>query len=272
MKKNRDSLPLSGRVFGKLSLEEESALLRASIDDQDLFNQLANDEEERVLLRDPAVRRQMIDATHGAGTSLAAQLRAWWTLGRGLSIASFAVAVIVLMVVVQRSAFESRGLPHGPTVTTSSTGGVGSRAAVLSPDLGARLFQYRRSQQADGVELVLSSSNLRIGDRFRLRFRVSEPLRVIVVERRSDGSVTQLYPWMTDSAASVRANQDVFIPPSGQGEMRLAGPPGKRTVRLLAFSDSGEPVESLLRSGSAESPAYVVDREYELLGAPEGRP
>lgn len=245
-------------------------MLRASIDDQDLFNQLADDEEERVLLLEASVRRKMIEATHGEETSLAARFRAWWTLGRGVAVVSIAVASIALMVTIQRSAVERLTIPDDLELTTSSSHSDRSLAGSLDPDLGARLFQFPQSPQTNAVELLLSTPALRIGDTFRLRFRVSEPLRVIVVERRPDGSFVQLYPWMISSVTSIAANEEVFIPPSGQGDLRVAGPAGRRTVRLLAFPDSAGGIDLSAGNGFVESPEYVVEREYNVLSATGG--
>jgi hypothetical protein len=73
---------LGGYATGTLTPAENEALMRAALEDQELFNALADDEVLRRYLGDPAFRQDLLKATARR------QVRAWWYAGASAAAAA----------------------------------------------------------------------------------------------------------------------------------------------------------------------------------------
>jgi len=93
---------LGGFAADTLTTEERKLLYSAVLQDQELFNAMADEQALKELLADPIVRRRLLQALHGAGTSRAGGSLSWldWfkrpsslALAGGLATAIFAVVL-----------------------------------------------------------------------------------------------------------------------------------------------------------------------------------
>ena len=86
----------------------------------------------------------------------------------------------------------------------------------------------------------------------------------LLLDRVGDLSVVRLFPNKFMSSTLVRGPQTVFVPPAGQGNMIVAGPPGLHELRLIIVP----PDVNLdpLSTGSWSDRATVVTRDYRVLG------
>jgi hypothetical protein len=92
---------LGGFASNTLAAEERTRLYQAALQDQQLFNALADEQALKELLADPAVRRRLVQALQQPGISGAGGSLSWWTWFRrpaglayagGLAAALFAIA------------------------------------------------------------------------------------------------------------------------------------------------------------------------------------
>ena len=92
---------LGGFAANTLTPEERSRLYTAALQDQQLFNALADEQALKELLADPDVRRRLLQALQQPGASESGWARPWWAWFRkpaglafagGLAAAVFAIA------------------------------------------------------------------------------------------------------------------------------------------------------------------------------------
>lgn len=88
---------LGGYAAGTLTPEEREALFAAALDDQELFNALAQEEPLRELLEEPAARAQLLRALDDAPVS-------WWRRAwrPALPLVAMAAITILMVITVQR--------------------------------------------------------------------------------------------------------------------------------------------------------------------------
>jgi Curli production assembly/transport component CsgG len=82
---------LGGYATGTLTPEENEALLRAALDDQELFDALADDEALRRYLADPSFRQDLLKATAPRKSKLAGL---GWIAALGAAAAGLTIAVL----------------------------------------------------------------------------------------------------------------------------------------------------------------------------------
>lgn len=91
---------LGGFAADTLTADEQQRLYAAALQDQHLFNALADEQALKALLADPVVRRRLLEAVRQPVTQAAEQTRPWWAWVRtpaGLAMTGgLAVALIAL--------------------------------------------------------------------------------------------------------------------------------------------------------------------------------
>jgi hypothetical protein len=166
---NKAGRLLGGHAFGSLTDEERRELYGAALEDQAMFDELAEQEPIRELLADRAVRKDLLEVLDTP--TIADKLRAF--LQRPATWADLAVTASLLAVALVATHFLSLGRVDVP------------RAASASPALLRALFDLRAGEPT-GDELRVEPG--------RLRFRVERDAQVIVASRTPAGAFVQLFP------------------------------------------------------------------------------
>jgi hypothetical protein len=121
---------LGGYATGTLTGAEREALMRAALEDQDLFNALAEEERLREMLDDPAWRRELAASLREPGRPpLASRLAAWWMRSWPLAAAGAVAALVLAAVIVRQMAPPATDyLAQAPPLESAS--GTAPAAAV----------------------------------------------------------------------------------------------------------------------------------------------
>lgn len=230
---------LGGHAFGTLTKEEERELQRAALDDQEVFDALMDDEPLREALADPAVRRELLEVLERP--TLMDRLRAW--LHQPATLGHLSVATAVMFV-----AFVGWQLVAPHPIPGVQAGTPAAAAASGGPsDLRAALFA-----------LPLRSSipaSLR-GEAPVFRLTVSAPARALVVEKKPNGSVEQLFPAPGGGS---------LVDPRAGFSFTASGGAGVHRVRILLCPPDVEPLSLDPRSLSALAARLtVIEHTYEV--------
>jgi hypothetical protein len=167
--KNPAGRLLGGHAFGILTDDERRELYAAALDDQELFDALAEQEPLREILADRSVRREMLDVLDRPTPGQ----RLWAILRRPATWADLAVAASALFLAVAGARFL--WLPP-----------VGPPGAASAPPGLLRALYDQPARKATGNELRVEGAYL--------AFRVERAARVLVVARTSTGALVQLFP------------------------------------------------------------------------------
>src|SRR5262245_62816394 len=118
MPDEQEPAPVQAYVFGKLTKQEEDALLRRALQDQDLFNELWDSADERAVLQDPVYRARLLRTLEAAPEPRGfAALWSRWTGGvRGLALAGAACLGLAAILWTYRTG--SHGVDQALSVTT----------------------------------------------------------------------------------------------------------------------------------------------------------
>jgi hypothetical protein len=232
---------LGGHVFGTLTKEEERELHLAALDDQEVFDALMDDQPLREVLADPALRRALLGVLDRP--TLMERLRGWLlqpaTVGH-LSAATTAmfVAFIGWQLVVPQ---PIPGVNTGPTPPTPLAAAPGDwRVALFTLPL--------RSVIPGSIQ----------GEPPTFHFVVTAVARGLVVEKKPNGRVEQLFPAPGGSSA---------VEPNNGIEITASQEPGVHRLRLLICPPDVEPLSLDLSSLSAlEAGLTVIERTY-VVGA-----
>lgn len=267
---------LSGYGADTLTPEEERRLALAALEDQEVFDALAEEQVLRELLSQPAARRELLAAL--ARPTLSQRMQRWGLETRPtLVMASLAVTVAAVLwlwprVEPSRPAGSGPGPQASPPApATVEMPGVSTvsrareRRAVLS-----QLFGLELRQRFD-VELRLNRAgalpSYGIGEPLRMVLTAARDCNVLIAERRSDGTFVQLFPNPAQPFPRVRAGAPYSVPPAGEPGVSVVGPAGRTSVRLVAFP-VGTDVDSLslAQLELVASALTVVEASYAVVG------
>ncbi|HLK63073.1 MAG TPA: hypothetical protein VKU19_06515 [Bryobacteraceae bacterium] len=182
-------IPLAAYLFGKLTHEEQSELMRRALSDQKVFNQLWDAVDQRELLQNPAVRARLLRRLEEPAP------RSFWSqlfgpLGRTL-LASAAVACVALILV------------QSPDRTWYGT----ERPLTLVTTPQSNLAEFFRLPARNPlhlpVDLHRSPAVFHPGDVIHATVILASPSAVFALRHDPNGSVHLVFP--SDLAAS--ANQ-----------------------------------------------------------------
>jgi hypothetical protein len=216
---------LGGWATDTLTEAERRELLRAALDDQALFDDLLQEEGLRGLLEDPAARHEILTALERPGRG--ERFRAW--LSRPATVADLATVAAVLVV-----ALVAYGVFRAPAEGTRATA-ARPAARGLSPATIARLAELPARETglaAIEVEGLPGDAGPRVhsGEALAVRVSVRAPGRVVLVERRPDGSAVQV--WAGDGPASLRLPL-AASPLAGRHLLRLVVAPSDLDLTTL---------------------------------------
>jgi hypothetical protein len=228
---------LGGHVFGTLTKDEERELYREALDDQEVFDALAEDEELREALADPALRRELVSALDRP--TLRERLRAW--LHQPATLGHLSVATAVVFV-----AFTS-WLLVAPEPLRGVLAGEGTPASQeVVPADPRRAFFALPMRTAIPVTLE--------GEGSRLRFQVPKAARALVLHRKPNGRIEQLFP-APGAGSAIALGQEIAVTASQE--------PGLHRVRLLVSPPEVEPLSLDPRAlGTVVGRLTVLERTY----------
>jgi Domain of unknown function (DUF4384) len=266
---------LGGYATGTLTKTEREALMRAALDDPALFEELVEEEDWRAALGDAdfrqGLRRRLHELAGEERTSWTDRFRVVFRLRWAISAASAVAALAVLILIRQGNLSESSQVARvvlGPSTIPAL------RAAGLLEEPGASEARIEAESRSDppaadrGVALNLDREGTRpvyrMGDRQRIGFRVPADANVLLLEERAGGSSVRLFPNRFQSSAAVSANRTILVPPAGQGDLEVDGPPGRRTLRLLIFPSDVDPLAPDVNWRQVRARARAVERNYEV--------
>ncbi len=293
-----ERLLLGGYPTNTLTRDEREALMLAASQDDELFAALVEADDLREALSDDAFRHELIRnlrvASPETEQSLWGRLRhfvsralgarggvgdpaaGWqpaprWRFGWP-AVASAALAIVAIVLI--RIGTISETSPVARIALGPGTIPALHAAGILegpSPSESRLESQSRQAPPADGkgsATLALDRSGAipeyRIGDRLRIGFSVASPANALLIEERPDGSTVRLFPNRFTSSPGVAKGVTTLVPPAGQGDFEVEGPAGRRTLRLLIFPASVDPLASELDWESVRAQARVVERPYEI--------
>lgn len=259
---------------GSLTRTERELLMRAALEDDSLFALLAEADDWREALADEDFRQTVLARLRATSEPirpswrdrLAAVFPKPWLTG-----AAAAAGIVVILLV--RSGYLSESSPAARIAL-----GDAGLAALHSADLLQTPTPAERalesSSRADpppaardaALALDRAGSNpaYRIGDRQRIGFTLPERASVLLAEELPDGSAVRLFPNRFQESPSVQPNQTVRVPPDGQGDRQVEGPPGQRVIRLLVFPPDIDPLAPGLAWEGLKAQARVVERRYRV--------
>ncbi len=273
---------LGGWATGTLTKSEREILMRAALEDPSIFEQFVEEDDWRGALDDEDFRRQLRARLQHME---AARPRPWYHL---LSVAarnalrpqlllpaSALAAVAVVMLIRQGVISETSpvaGVVLGPgTIPALHAAGLLEQPAPQANRQEQQFVEQSRSappRRSGGGSLGLdrsgSTPTYSLGDRQRIGISVARDSNVLLVEERGDGSVVRLFPNKFQSSPSIKASQTVLVPPAGQGDLAVEGPPGRRTLRLLIFPPDVDPLSPDVDWNQARQQASVVEKHYQV--------
>jgi hypothetical protein len=218
---------VGGYATDSLTDAERRELLQSALDDQQLFDTLAEEEGLRELLADPEARQHVLAQLEQPGRW--ERWRAW--LQRPATVADlFTVAAALVVAVVAQQAYRAtRPDPATPAATRPASRALDQaaldRLAALTPNASGSPAELALEAHPAGAP-----TRVRPGEALAIRVTVKAPARVLLLEVRPDGRVAQAWP------------------PSGEAPTVLVTP-GSATpvVRRLRVLSSHLPGTSRLR-------------------------
>jgi hypothetical protein len=237
---------LGGHVFGTLTKEEQRELHRAVLDDQEVFDALMDDEPLREALADPSVRRELLRVLERP--TLRDRLREW--LHQPATLGHLSVATSVMFV-----AFIGWQLVAPQPIKGVLAGGTAPASQGTPPaDLRIALFTLP-------LRTAIPASIQGESPAFRLT--VAAAARALVVEKKPNGRVEQLFP-APGGGSVVGPSEDIAVTASRE--------PGLHRLRVLVCPQDVEPLSLDPRSLSAlQTRLTVIERTYEVRAGAQAR-
>ncbi len=278
-----ERLLLGGYPTNTLTRDEREALMLAASKDDELFAALVEADDLRDAISDDAFRHELIRnlrvERRGKAPSLLERIRQFlgnsgrprirfgWPAVASATLAIVAIVLIRLGTISETSPVARIAL--GPDAIPA----LHAAGILEGPSQSERRLesQSRQAPPADGkgsATLAMDRSGAvpeyRVGDRMRIGFSIALPANVLLIEERPDGTTVRLFPNRFTSSPSVAKGVTTLVPPAGQGDFEVEGPAGRRTLRLLIFPASADPLASDLAWESVRAQARVVERQYEI--------
>jgi hypothetical protein len=253
-------LLLGGFATDTLTEAERSELLRAALDDQELFDALLEEEGLRQLLEPPGARHEVLAALDRPAPG--ERLRAW--LVRPARIADLAAlaAILVLGLLLHRVFWAPRSpVAVGPTASRPAARAVSPPVLVQLVALPARQLVPATLELEGRPPGALR--RVRPGEALLVRMSLTAPARVLLIAAPPQGSPAQLFP--------PAGGPPALIPPPPRGgpavhTVSVAAPeaPGLHRLRLVvapADLDLGGATANIQRAAARLT---LVDLTYEV--------
>jgi len=260
---------LESYALGGLNEEERKQLFAAALKDQELFERLMEEEAMRLGLERPENRALLMAALRPSWRECLAE---WFRQPKYLALSAAAAAAVLAVGIAVWIHPANNGLSVSLDPTRApaiSMLGVESPGAEPAWQIEwAQLFRLP-VRQPIAARLGLNKSGgtpeYRIGEHLRLGLSVAGGGNCLLLDRQADQSPTRLFPNRFTSSMLVPAGQTVFVPPAGQGNIDVSGPPGLHQLRLIVI-----PADVALDLSSPASwvdKATVIEREYRVVAA-----
>jgi hypothetical protein len=235
---------LSGYSAGILTKEERQELFRAALEDQEVYDALASEQPLRTLLEQPAVRRELLEALERRGWG--ERLTGWLASSRPMLAGVTAVFVTAVAAFFLLRQSPPPSMPQ-PTGSPWSPGG-GTAWPGMFPidrrhqrrervDLLRRLFSLPL-RQPFAVQLSLDrpgqTPRYQVGQAMRITFEVERESDVLILEKRPDGAVMEIFPAGPNVLSRLPAGVAQSVPPASLPPLPVTGPEGRRSLRLIA--------------------------------------
>lgn len=265
---------IGGYATGTLTKSERAALMEAALDDDSLFEALAQEEEIRGALADAEFRLKLRRRLHELNADT--RIPFWGrfrVLLRPQSIAAIGLAASIVVIVLIRNGVIGERSTVARVVLAPGTVPALHAAGILEEptEEERKIADGSRTEPpaiADGAWIRLDRTGAppayRAGDRMRIGFSVPAASNALLVEERADGSTYRLYPNRYHSSARVNAGETVTIPPAGQGDLTVEGAPGLRTLRLLVFPAATDPMAGGVSWSTVRGMARMREQQYEV--------
>jgi hypothetical protein len=265
---------LGSYALGGLTDQEKESLFQAALRDQSLFDELVREERVRLALVDPENRAMLEQAMRQEPEpTFAEKFAAWLRQPRHFGLLAVAAAALVVAIFVWTgSPGNQLRVPLDPTRAPalsmlsidSSEGG-----RVSSSDF-SQVFQLplrHRIAARLGLNKHGKTPEYHVGEPIRIGLSFGSDANCLLLDREEERPVVRLFPNKFISRTAVRGSTTVFIPPAGQGNMIVAGPPGLHELRLVLVPPDVNPDVSAISSWADK--ATVVTQDYRVLAAPE---
>lgn len=243
---------LGGYTAGILTGEEQRRLLEAALADQKIFDELAEDEELRQLLAQPAVRRELIAAL-ATPPGILDRIRAWfapparWAMAGGLAAALVAVVLIRVLPVADSGTFQPPDTrpetapeagPPAPTGTEPQDSRSPFVAKSYEPASPGDAREWTASYSLELREpsrSVDESHVFRTGDRFRIRLETDFAAYVYLFSRSgNEDRYAVLHPVPAGEEAPAPYQGSFSVPPEGEWLELDETPTDELMVMVLA--------------------------------------
>ena len=267
---------LAGYATRTLTADEEKRLFRAAAEDQELFDELADEEDIREVLDDFPLRQRVTRLVAERTEPEPVLKRLFSFTPWHYAFAGATVAALVFAVAVRYEFSTTEPGAAGYQVPLSAGLSVIPMREIeilrrSAGDSSADPLSALPPQDAIGASLGLNKDGNRpvytVGEPMRVGFQVGKESNVVVIETRADGSTVQLFPNRYMSSATVAAGQQILVPPAGQGDMEADGPVGPRRIRLIAAPADVDLLKmDLAHTSALAGKVSVVEREY-VVGA-----
>jgi len=220
---------LGGYATDSLTEPERQSLLRAALDDQELFDALVQEEGLRELLSGAAARQQVLEALEQPTRweRWLGWLRRPATVADLLAVAAVLVVAVVAHQVYRASLERSVGMATRPASHPLTQASL-ERLAALPPKAATPPAQI-----ALEVGPGPAPPRLRPGDPLTIRVTLTQPARAVLLQIGPDGSVAQAWP--------PPGAPPVFLAPTAPAtttirhvRCRASNVPGRSRLRLVA--------------------------------------
>ena len=257
---NRDPKELlAGYATDTLTEEERRELLRAALDDQELFDALVEEDGLRDLLQDPAARQELLAVLEQP--TAWERVRAWFEREATL-LDLAAIAAVAVAAIVGYGLLSLQPTPLRAPVAAARP--VGS--ALSARHVAALLRLPEQPLVPAGIEVVnRPQAAFAPGETMQLRVSLRAPARIAILEEAPGGSMSQLWPGLGQPPA--------FVPKPAAGGpavelLTLEAPAGRGAHRLrlvVAPEDLDLGALSPDALGAASSRLTLVDLHYRVV-------
>jgi hypothetical protein len=191
MSEPRKPAPVQAWVFGKLTQEEQAALMKQALDDQDLFEELLEASAQHDLLQNPIYRSRLL-RTLDQTEKRSGWSAVWAWMNRPasrLALAGVTAAVIAILIWRGGGSGDGGFKDQPATIVTDS-----------ATDLGTFFTLPLRNKLGLRIDLNRTPAEFHPGELIRATLRLRAPAAVFVLRRQSDGQTRMMFP--VDLAAS----------------------------------------------------------------------
>lgn len=265
---------LGGYATGTLTKSERELLTHAALRDDELFAELVEADDLREVLADESFRQKLRARLRELQAGyrqpwrerLAGLFKARWMI----PVSALAVLSTILLI---RQGYIGESSPAARVLLGPESISALHLAGILeTPAESEKRLEQQSSadppKAAQGASISVDRTGripvYRAGDRQRVGFLVKSEARVLLIEERADGSSVRLFPNRFQSSTLVHANATILIPPAGQGDLIVEGPPGRRTLRLLIFPADVDSLQPGVDWSQLRGQARVVEKRYEV--------